>query len=193
MIRLKQIGALVSVLLVAMLGSCRAENPEDTSGVRADQPLPKPATCNPSADEGPDSVPPKLREAHRVAADFLGLPLEQVYFAGVDHCLWGDIHRFDREDEWDSCAIQVPGVAVCGAKVVPPWKPGDMDGVTHPLSPTDAVRVAEAFVVEKMGVPLSVLERRFAPRPSGHQRALLLGQLAGSGSKPGCWFPGAST
>jgi hypothetical protein len=131
----------------------------DTEGTSGAAPLPAPATWESDKTELPDPLPPLLKEAHKVAADYMGLSLDEVYFAEVRHEAWGQSYVFARKDEYSSCEVQVPGLKVHRARLPKPWKYPQADELRLPLSENDAVRIGEAYVVTQLGVALDSLRR----------------------------------
>jgi len=104
------------VFVVGTAGGCRVY--PGTVSVPADQPLPNPTTWMPYCDGWRSPLPPKLREAHRVAANYRQLPLEEVYFGGVSHDDWGELYEFDRRGARGFRQFHLRGLA----KVADEWR-----------------------------------------------------------------------
>jgi hypothetical protein len=128
-------------------------------GQDAGEALPPLATWLPACADYSDDVPPLLREAWEVAAEYAGLPLEQVFFVQVGHRLWGDSYEFIYPPHrFHTCKVKVPGLEVWGAPLREAWRHPGVSASDRPLSVEDARQLGEAFIRDYLKVPLESLE-----------------------------------
>jgi hypothetical protein len=146
-------GAGVGLALALVLGWQRLVGPQGDGGS-----MPARATWLGAPAGYADGKPPSLGEAWHKAAEYAGLPADEVYFVRVAHFDWGDSYEFVYAPHvWSTCGVQVPGLRVWKAPLRQPWKPQSAPA-DLPLSVTSAKELAETFIRESLDIPLDALE-----------------------------------
>ncbi len=85
-----------------------------------------------------------------MAAEYLQLPLDEVYFVEVEHRDWGDSYVFARKGEYHSCAVQVPGLRVYQGSLPSAWSPPREAIPLLPLTAEAALEVGRVFVTDSL-------------------------------------------
>ncbi len=85
-----------------------------------------------------------------MAAEYLQLPLDEVYFVEVEHGDWGDSYVFARKGEYHSCAVQVPGLRVYQGSLPSAWSPPREAIPLLPLTAEAALEVGRVFVTDSL-------------------------------------------
>ena len=153
--------AVAACSAVALVPSDR-----DTAAAAPPAGAPKVATwCKLERAEA-DSLLASTRQAWAVAAEYSGLPLEQVHFVGAMGTVHGAVYQFvypPHAGFVDTCDVDGLTMCVFRAPLRQPWRAPELADLKTPLSRRDARRIGEAFIRDYLKLPLATVRPVDAP------------------------------